>query len=434
MRRHWVLYLQAIKDMYLGNHWQRKMIRQFELHRFRQKGHESETPQAFIARRTMWTRMLVVSDDGGPGEVYHIMEKAPVSWGPILILENVRSTMTLYSKVVEHELALVNAWRNKGGRGLNPDNLLTTLKALGFTPDRARSGEKRHVHFGSTDVAPEEEEGSPADEVIFGDSNEEEVLKQAYATLKERKRPPPAGGYPFPKEDGVVTKLGKLPPGPCQLCGSEKHWNRECPNYVVYSEGVKRNAHLVSNTEASAEEVMYQSAFSVLLNQTLAKSAASLGRLGDGSFFDEAVLKTNSLGPERGDGWRRPFFQGMEEVEDEEEAIWRMKPKAAKGLLEEADEVELDLAPEVEEEGPKMKTPELREVNFAELSQESKRCELVTPEEPEIKTEPSPDHPVRLFKRRRAKAGRSALGTSVLSMKGRVGSRDGPIIDLRLDT
>ncbi|KAJ7704219.1 hypothetical protein B0H14DRAFT_3526732 [Mycena olivaceomarginata] len=292
MRSHWILYLQAIKDMYLGRTWQRKMNRQYEVQRFRQKGHESETPQAFVARRTMWTRMLVISDNGGAGEVYHIMEKAPVSWGPILILENVPSTMVLYAKVVEHEAALVNAWKNEGGRGLNQENLVATLKSLGYSPDKPRYVHKQ-AHF----YAAEEQDSQVLDpagnEIEFGDSMEEGVLKQVYATLKERSRPPPVGGYPFPKEDGVVTKLGKLPPGPCRLCGSEKHWNRECPNYVVYSEGVKRNAKLVSVTEPTEEETMYQSAFSVLLNQTLSRSTENLDRLGEGSFFDEAALSVN---------------------------------------------------------------------------------------------------------------------------------------------
>jgi hypothetical protein len=196
MRSHWILYLQAIKDMYLGRTWQRKMNRQYEVQRFRQKGHESETPQAFVARRTMWTRMLVVSDNGGAGEVYHIMEKAPVSWGPILILENIASTMVLYAKVVEHEAALVNAWRNEGGRGLNQENLVATLKSLGYSPDKPRYVHKQ-AHFNVTEERDSPVLDSLESEIAFGDSMEEGVLKQVYATLKERSRPPPQGDTLF---------------------------------------------------------------------------------------------------------------------------------------------------------------------------------------------------------------------------------------------
>jgi hypothetical protein len=70
------------------------------------------------------------------------------------------------------------------------------------------------------------EERDETPDLEEGESNDDLVLKQVYATLKERnKRGEPPGGYPFPKNDQVVTKLGKLPPSPCCLCGSEKHWN-----------------------------------------------------------------------------------------------------------------------------------------------------------------------------------------------------------------
>jgi hypothetical protein len=47
---------------------------------------------------------------------------------------------------------------------------------------------------------------------------------------------------------------------------------------------------------------------------------------------------------------------------------------------------------------------------------------------------PSGIVPIRLFKKRKTKPGRSVLGTSVLSMKGSVGDATGPLIDLRVDT
>jgi hypothetical protein len=220
--------------------------------------------------------MLVATDDGSPGEVYHVMEKAPISWGPILILENVTSTLSLYSKVVEHEAALVNAWRSESSKALTPDTLGAALKALGYTPDKPRYVAKQ-AHLNAVETVEEEVAAPEAESTKDGDSMEDEVFRQVYATLKARKCPDPPGGYPFPKNDHVVTKLGKLPPGPCRLCGSEKHWNRECPNYVVYSEGVKRTANLASVTEPSEEDTMYQSLFSVLLNQMLAKGGIDFG-------------------------------------------------------------------------------------------------------------------------------------------------------------
>jgi hypothetical protein len=166
----------------------------------------------------MWTRMLVATDDGGPGEVYHVMDKSPVSWGPILILDNVVSTLTLYSKVVEHEPALVNAWRSENSKALTPDTLGAALKALGYAPERPQYSGKQ-AHFNSAEIS-EEVPVEEAEVSIESDSVEDEVFRQVYTTLKARKRPPLPGRYPFPKNDHVLMKLGKLPPGLCRLCVS----------------------------------------------------------------------------------------------------------------------------------------------------------------------------------------------------------------------
>jgi hypothetical protein len=50
MRTHYILYLQGIKDGYLGSTWQRRMNRLYEGQRFRQRGFELESPQNFITR------------------------------------------------------------------------------------------------------------------------------------------------------------------------------------------------------------------------------------------------------------------------------------------------------------------------------------------------------------------------------------------------
>jgi hypothetical protein len=103
--------------------------------------------------------MLVNTDDGGPGEVYHVMEKAPISWGPILVLDNVPNTMILYTKVVEHEQALVNAAQNEHvhSRALTVENLGAALKSFGYlskgplpgkasSPNSARGSGRKHFN------------------------------------------------------------------------------------------------------------------------------------------------------------------------------------------------------------------------------------------------------------------------------------------------
>ncbi|KAJ7882592.1 hypothetical protein B0H14DRAFT_2565278 [Mycena olivaceomarginata] len=170
-------------------------------------GHESESPCAYVGHRIMWTRMLVDTDDSGPQEVHYVMEKAPVSWGPILILENITSTMSLYSKVVEHEAALVNAACSEyaGAKTITIDNLVATLKTMGFTPDRPQAI-PRQAHFdegGRVESAPVEDTGGLTGhlEAQAVGRVEDEVFKQVYAALQAKQHSPPPGGYPFPKND-----------------------------------------------------------------------------------------------------------------------------------------------------------------------------------------------------------------------------------------
>jgi hypothetical protein len=236
---------------------------------------------------------------------------------------------------------------------------------------------------------------------------------------------------------------------------------------VVYSEGVKRNAKLVSVAEPSAEETMYQSAFSVLLNQTLAKTGPNLEKLGGAPFFEKAVLRANT--PERKTSGakdmgenereteatetskRKSSFAGMEEIKDEDERKWKAKPKSEFNLLEEIeDEQASGMENEKDEaekfwfnEGkifigdPEERTGEVfdkeglwttRKDENETLDSDTNRTSLPSP------ALPSRDETIRLYKKRKAKAGRSAMGTSILSMKGRVGDRDGALIDIRLDT
>jgi hypothetical protein len=43
--------------------------------------------------------------------------------------------------------------------------------------------------------------------------------------------------YAFPLQDDKVSV--KKPPGPCFVCGSQKHWKRECPHLGAYEEAWK---------------------------------------------------------------------------------------------------------------------------------------------------------------------------------------------------
>ncbi|KAJ7435554.1 hypothetical protein FB451DRAFT_1418079 [Mycena latifolia] len=260
-------------EKYLGRRWQLAMNVEFENHSFRQEGHEKESPQKFLARRIRAVCMLANSDDGGPVEVYLVMRKAPIRWSTILVLENIRSTEELYEKVNEHHAELVDAVKKDSGEALTMQNIASSLRRMGF--NQSNQAQNRRANLTSADPVestaqneelesdtpgPPETSGAPAD------SDGEQVLRQVYSTLKKRQRPPPKGGYPFRKNDHVTTKMGRLPPSPCKVCGSTNHWDKECPDWAVYLERQKRGLLVVSSDPMFEEAgVLYHSAYCVLL-------------------------------------------------------------------------------------------------------------------------------------------------------------------------
>ena len=266
MRTHYLHYLKGIKDNYLGRSWQISMNRKYENQSFCQEGFERESPPAFIVRRIMYTRMLVASDDGGPTEVYLVMQKAPISWGPILNLETIRSTSLLYSRATDHELALVHTAKYESSNIVTSDNLLYTLRKLGIQLDRNRPFERSAKLVTSKDTKSEREEEIiheaflgqlSREECTYEISSNPEVMKEALQVLKKRQRPPPKGGYPYNKNDHVTTKMGQLPPSPCKVCGSANHWDKECPDWSIYEAKQLKSAYRIEVNEDEDLEGYY---------------------------------------------------------------------------------------------------------------------------------------------------------------------------------
>jgi hypothetical protein len=272
MRSHYLVYLRVIKEKFLGRRWQVVMNLEFEQQAFRQDGHEKETPQQFLGRRTRAVRMLANSDDGGPLEVFLVMRRAPIIWSTILVLENIQSSEDLYDKVNEHEAALVEAVRRNSGETVTVHNLASSLKKIGV--QLSSSSTSRRANFTSLENAPSKEDIESESPLEASGSDGMETIKQVYQTLKKRQRPPPKGGYPFSKNDHVTTKMGKAPPSPCKVCGSANHWDRECPDWEVYLERQRRGVLLVELDPISNEsELLYHSAYMVLMDDRMTESS-----------------------------------------------------------------------------------------------------------------------------------------------------------------
>jgi hypothetical protein len=283
MRSHYLVYLQVLKDSYLGKKWRLRMNLQFEQQSFRQAGHEHESAQTFLGRHIRYARLLTNTDNGGLDEIFVVMSKAPIVWSTILVLENIKSIEELYERVNEHEDELYDTVTCGSRDVVTLHNLSSTLHRLGFqntSSPAAPFHRPKRVNFTEAEDNPDELGSELVEEVTMVEpgkespSDEELTLRSVYQTLTRRQRPPPKGGYPYPKNDHVSTKMGKLPPSPCKVCRSDKHWDWECPNWAVYLEKARRGLLVAASGEVMDEtELLYHSAYIVLMDGLLEENS-----------------------------------------------------------------------------------------------------------------------------------------------------------------
>ena len=180
----------------------------------------------------------------------------------------------LYTKAAEHEASLLDISRNRtqATNVITSENLVSTLRKMGYTLDRAKFNNFPPNRRANLTFA-EEEESLPMEDskesftarisTQEASSNEDEILAEVFQVLKKRQCPPPAGGYMFPKNDHVTTKMGQLPPSPCKCCGSSNHWDKECPDYAVCQERSAKSSYN-NEVEHKPEDEYYQSAYGIL--------------------------------------------------------------------------------------------------------------------------------------------------------------------------
>lgn len=385
MRGHWVDYLKGIKEGYLSRQWQFNIGEEYKAQYFREPGHENELPKTFIARRIMYTRMLVKSDNGGPLEVHLVMARAPLAWRTILLLENIKSTSLLYTKAVEHEDSLLNISRTKPSATITTENLVSTLRRMGyvlqkpsfqhnFPVDRRANlaiGEGDNLSDPQDPISESKESYISAAETPSSERMEDHILAEVYQVMKRRQRAPPPGSYMFSKNDHVTTKMGRLPPSPCKCCGSGNHWDKECPDWQVYLERTTKSG-FVNEQGSDRSDEAYQSTYGILLSQRLASMQVDDSKLQQG--FDEATRSdpdTTIAGVCKSKTTARAADKVcMEEVEDEYWQEERNRPKSESLLLHHADK-EIMPALTVETERPQPSKHPSRRTTIEEVEDKS---------------------------------------------------------------
>ncbi|KZP10439.1 hypothetical protein FIBSPDRAFT_697099, partial [Athelia psychrophila] len=368
MRSHFTHFVSVIQQYFLGQEWQQYIQLKYEQQRFRQRGHDQETPHQFIMRRILYTQMLLQVPPDSREEVYYITSKNPVSWASLLLRDSIRDTATLQLRARELESALIDAWSRSSGapsKVITQENLLSHLQRVGVqTNASASSGPRRFRSYNSSrggsnvtanlvETAEELNTSDFQEELQMEDlPNDDTIIHQAFSTMKRQPPPSRRGPFPFSKCDHVSTTLGKRPTWPCRACGSQNHWDKECPMYDRFLQQVK-SAKWVAKEDVEEDDHIYTQ-------------------------------------------------------------VYRALPLEKEGPHQEAPGREQDTERTAEE------------ILFSSYSAS---CDYPAPEPPREESVP-----IKVPKHKRTAPGQAALGTSVLSMQGRIGSLTEALIDLRLDS
>ncbi|KZT30105.1 hypothetical protein NEOLEDRAFT_1055097, partial [Neolentinus lepideus HHB14362 ss-1] len=103
----WTNLAWAIRHSFLGPQWMEARRNEFESMRFRQSGHSSERPIAYIQRRIMYARMVLElqGEDLSPTT---FMQNGPAEWNAILQVQFCASTHDLMLRARTSEQALLS--------------------------------------------------------------------------------------------------------------------------------------------------------------------------------------------------------------------------------------------------------------------------------------------------------------------------------------
>lgn len=376
--------------------------------------------------------LQVVPDS--PDEVFHVTMNMPIGWNQHLTPATIKDTTTLQLRSRELQDTLINAAVSTAANLVTTDNLLSVLQKAGFLRGSAGSSYSKGGNPSSasyrrytprtpaaTVQAVETEEVEENTEEVL--PNDPAITHQAFAVMK-RGDPPPSrrGPFPFEKQDQVHTSIGRLPAWPCRACGSSNHWDRECPMWDRFQNKIKsakwaekedseEDGHLYTQVYqsylAQIDESMYVSSDEQInVSARLAEKMSSISSTPPNTLPDETPSNIRK--------------SSVEEVEDEDTLLQRTKPKATgTSALEDADDGSAVF--ETLNSGKE-------EDCYYGLNAET------DPADADFWPPPTEALTIKVPKRKKAAPGRAAVGTSVLSIRGRVNRVQEREIDLRLDS
>ena len=88
MKQNCAAFIETVCTYYLRDSWVQRINQEFAQQSFRQKDHSRESPEDFVSRRAILSRMLDYATPGSKEEANLILRNVPVQWRAILAVDS----------------------------------------------------------------------------------------------------------------------------------------------------------------------------------------------------------------------------------------------------------------------------------------------------------------------------------------------------------
>ncbi|KAL1685172.1 hypothetical protein GGG16DRAFT_66837, partial [Schizophyllum commune] len=332
---------------------------------------------------------------------------------------SVRTTDELLARVIEHSEDLLLAYHRD--RKLENAQDKSTSRTSGRTSTGATRNTPQVFEAEAAASSEGEEELPLSGDGATPDVTQRDLFAVAYAVAT--KRAAAVTSYPFPARHDVKSRGKKPPPGPCFACGSPNHWNKDCPHWEEYERKQKENGMLVE----TAEDLAYNTAYVLVVEQGFdgASQTLAAGEQGESKTLED--VEGEALDAEEVFVTEVPPF--VNRIEEIAEDYWHNGECLPMDSLYDLECIVEGYIGVSELEGRGVK----EEINLVAGNEERLDGESALMDEALLAVKPYEPGKLKLVPRRgplRIPDG----NTSVLSVRGRVGSAFDIEIDLRVDS
>ena len=271
-QKDWKSMLEGIRAQFFTQKFMDDLRDEYDQQKFRQKGHEKETPSEFVVRRLLLHRYLPMGSMTERQEIAAVSRRVPSLWKTVLNIDAIETIAALLQQVQDKSEDLLCITALTRSTDTVAADSRTKESVSSWSNRRTQSRPRRAFAAVVDGSAPENSDptrdsfsenltalesvsaGGSAD----GDPDEDLFIAPLAAAAQVRTNGPPGAnrrrppeGYAFARNDSVVSR--KLPPSPCKCCGSEKHWDRECPHWEEFLISRAKRA-LAAEKDISPEE------------------------------------------------------------------------------------------------------------------------------------------------------------------------------------